>query len=149
MNARVNQDQFDEIYRQDVLPALESDAELDFKLHEASEKYLNNGVCPGCGKRSLYISRQKPFQLKCNRLNKCQYEEKTRDRYSYLFENLSDRFPDRRPTRTPPPVPIYSALAGSTLIDLPVVTSKRGTKPRAASGWKPSGSLCATATGNA
>ncbi|HCL4124527.1 TPA: toprim domain-containing protein [Pseudomonas aeruginosa] len=93
MNARVNQDQFDEIYRQDVLPALESDAELDFKLHEASEKYLNNGVCPGCGKRSLYISRQKPFQLKCNRLNKCQYEEKTRDRYSYLFENLSDRFP--------------------------------------------------------
>lgn len=99
MNARVNQDQFDEIYRQDVLPALESDAELDFKPHEASEKYLNNGVCPGCGKRSLYISRQKPFQLKCNRLNKCQYEEKTRDRYSYLFENLSDRFPDRRPIR--------------------------------------------------
>ncbi|MBX6698669.1 toprim domain-containing protein [Pseudomonas aeruginosa] len=93
MNARVSQDQFDEIYRQDVLPALESDTELDFKPHEASEKYLNNGVCPGCGKRSLYISRQKPFQLKCNRLNKCQYEEKTRDRYSYLFENLSDRFP--------------------------------------------------------
>lgn len=39
------------------------------------------------------LSKLKPYQLKCNRLNQCGYEEKTRDRYRHLFENLSDRFP--------------------------------------------------------
>ncbi|MEN1743656.1 hypothetical protein AAIH54_35205, partial [Pseudomonas aeruginosa] len=70
-----------------------NDRELDFKPHEASDEYLNKGECPGCGKRSLYISKSKPYQLKCNRLNQCGYEEKTRERYRHLFENLSERFP--------------------------------------------------------
>lgn len=97
MNARVSpsrftQDQFNEIYRLDVIEALEHDPELDFK-NLRSAKYLQEGVCPGCGERSLYISREKPFQLACNRLNECRFTERTRERYSYLFENLSERFP--------------------------------------------------------
>lgn len=93
MNARISQDQFDRIYLEDVIPALEHDRELSFLPKDANAKYFNKGVCPGCGERTLYISKEKPFQLKCNRLNECQFEEKTRDRYRDLFENLSERFP--------------------------------------------------------
>lgn len=82
---------FDAIYRHDVVEALLGDRELDFKSVNA--KYLGKGVCPKCGEQRLFISREKPYQLKCNRGNECQFEEKTRERYSYLFENLSKRFP--------------------------------------------------------
>ncbi|MHB0817691.1 toprim domain-containing protein [Stutzerimonas stutzeri] len=93
MNAptRITQDQFDEIYRLDVIEALENDRELDFT--SITDKYLQKGKCPRCGERKLFISRAKPYQLKCNRDNECQFEEKTRERYSHLFENLSERFP--------------------------------------------------------
>ncbi len=74
-----------------MVAALEHDHQLDFK--DIGDKYLQKGVCPGCGERTLYIARKQPYQLKCNRLNECQFEEKTRERYSYLFENLSERFP--------------------------------------------------------
>ncbi|WP_241668756.1 hypothetical protein [Stutzerimonas nosocomialis] len=83
--------QFEDIYRLDVVKALEQDRELDFA--SINDKYLQKGVCPSCGERKLFISRAKPYQLKCNRENECRYEEKTRERYSYLFENLSERFP--------------------------------------------------------
>ncbi|MFV0925410.1 toprim domain-containing protein [Pseudomonas palmensis] len=93
MNARITPDLFDQIYLEDVIPALEHDSDLSFLAKDESKDYLNKGVCPGCGKRSVYISKEKPYQLKCNRLNNCGFEEKTRDRYRHLFENLSERFP--------------------------------------------------------
>ena len=74
-----------------MIEALEGDRELDFK--DIGDKYLQKGTCPNCGKEKLFISRDKPYQLKCNRDNECQFEQKTRERYSYLFENLSERFP--------------------------------------------------------
>ncbi|WP_028681562.1 toprim domain-containing protein [Pseudomonas chlororaphis] len=93
--------QFEDIYRLEVVTALENDRDLDFKDMKG-DKYLQKGICPGCGERTLYIARKQPYQLKCNRLNQCQFEEKTRQRYSYLFENLSERFPrtDLNPNAT-------------------------------------------------
>ncbi|WP_277759549.1 toprim domain-containing protein [Pseudomonas sp. A34-9] len=93
MNARtrITSDQFEEIYQTDVVKALENDRELDFK--DVSDKYLQKGTCPNCGQQKLFISREKPYRLKCNRDNECQFEQNTRERYSYLFENLSERFP--------------------------------------------------------
>lgn len=84
---------FDDIYLKEVVDALEHDTQLDFE--DIGTKYLQKGKCPNpkCGERTVYIARDKPFQLKCNRLNQCQYEEKTRERYYYLFENLGERFP--------------------------------------------------------
>lgn len=82
---------FEDIYRLEVIDALERDTQLDFK--DIGQTYLQKGVCPNCGHRTLYISRKQPFQLACNRLNECRFTEKTRERYSYLFENLSERFP--------------------------------------------------------
>lgn len=87
----LDQKVFDDIYLKEVVEALEHDAQLDFE--DLGKKYLQKGKCPKCGDRTLYIARKQPFQLKCNRLNQCQFEEKTRERYSYLFENLSERFP--------------------------------------------------------
>jgi hypothetical protein len=83
--------QFEDIYRLEVVAALEHDHDLDFK--DIGSTYFQKGVCPGCSERTLYIARKQPYQLKCNRLNQCQFEEKTRERYSHLFENLSERFP--------------------------------------------------------
>lgn len=81
-----------DIYRLEVLDALENDRDLEFKKSRDG-KYLSEGVCPGCGKRTAYIATAKPFQIACNRLNECRFTESTRERYSYLFENLSERFP--------------------------------------------------------
>lgn len=93
--------QFEDIYRLEVITALENDHELDFK-DIRNGKYLQKGICPSCAERTLYIARNKPYQLKCNRLSQCQHVEKTRERYSYLFENLSERFPrsDKKPNAT-------------------------------------------------
>ena len=82
---------FDKIYRDEVVPALENDRELDFQSITA--KSFQKGKCPRCGKRELFISREKPFVLKCQREKKCEFQEHTRDRYRDLFENLSERFP--------------------------------------------------------
>lgn len=114
MNARtrITQDQFDEIYRLDVIEALEKDHALDFGDIKNS-KYLQKGKCPKCSQRTLYIARAQLYQLKCNRMNECQFEEKTRERYSYLFENLSERFPKTLENPTPRPTLTCSATAGS------------------------------------
>jgi hypothetical protein len=88
---KLDQKVFDDIYLKEVVEALEHDTDLDFE--DIGKKYLQKGKCPSCGEREIFIARGQPFQLKCNRLNHCQYEEKTRERYSYLFENLSERFP--------------------------------------------------------
>lgn len=82
----------DDIYRFEVLNALENDRELDFKK-STDAKYFREGVCPSCGKKTAYIATAKPFQIACNRLDKCGFTQSTRERYSYLFENLSERFP--------------------------------------------------------
>lgn len=93
---------FEDIYRLEVVTALEQDRDLDFKDMKPSGKYLQQGICPGCGERTLYIAREQPYQLVCNRLNQCQFTERTRERYSYLFENLGERFPktDENPNAT-------------------------------------------------
>lgn len=83
--------QYEDIYRRDVIQALENDERLDFS--SVTDSYFQKGKCPNCGHRTLYVSRKQPFQLACNRLNECRFTEKTRERYSYLFENLSERFP--------------------------------------------------------
>jgi len=81
---KLDQKVFDDIYHKEVIEALEHDGDLDFK--DIGKTYLQKGTCPKCGERTLYIARDKPYQLKCNRL-------KTRERYRHLFENLSERFP--------------------------------------------------------
>jgi hypothetical protein len=76
-------------------------ADTRFQLQKKGG-YLYGGPCPGCGKKELFISTEKPWVLKCNRLNKCGWEEQTRDLLPDLFTNLTERFPptDAEPNRT-------------------------------------------------
>lgn len=84
----------------EVVQALLTDARFQFR--ESKKGYLYGGPCPGCGKKELFISTEKPWVLKCNRLNKCGWEEQTRDLLPDLFTNLTERFPptDAEPNRT-------------------------------------------------
>lgn len=138
--------QFEDIYRLEVIDALEKDHELDFKDIRSS-KYLQKGICPSCGERTLYIARDKPYQLKCNRLNQCQHEEKTRERYSYLFENLSERFPRSESNPMQLRTLTYSATADSTSARFKAGTSRDAAKWPMANGLTPFASPCAMATG--
>ncbi|WP_051249656.1 toprim domain-containing protein [Maridesulfovibrio zosterae] len=83
----------------EIVQALRSDSSLEFT--ETGNAFIK-GKCPDCGKKELFISKEKPWQLKCNRLNKCGYEEATRNRYPEIFTNFSKKFPatEAEPNRT-------------------------------------------------
>ncbi len=63
----------------------------EFQFKETTD-FLRQGVCPSCGKKELYINKQHPWMLRCGRLNNCGYEEKTRDLYKDVFENLNEEY---------------------------------------------------------
>lgn len=77
---------------QQIVEALLNDAQLDFK-NKNGAKALYGGRCPECKEKEVFISLERPYQLKCNRTNKCGYTESTRSRYNHLWSNLADKFP--------------------------------------------------------
>lgn len=77
---------------QQIVEALLNDAQLNFPS-KPSAKTLYGGTCPDCKWKEVFISLEKPYQLKCNRTNKCGYQESTKARYSHLWSNLADKFP--------------------------------------------------------
>jgi hypothetical protein len=77
---------------QQIVEALLNDARLNFKS-KSGAKALYGGTCPECKEKEVFISLEKPYQLKCNRTNKCGYSESTKARYSHLWSNLADKFP--------------------------------------------------------
>lgn len=56
--------------------------------------WLQQGECPNCHKKELYTNAEHPWVLRCNRTNKCGFEEHIKDRYSELFESCSVRGPN-------------------------------------------------------
>ena len=90
-HTRLDPKLFEDIYQSEVIDALKNDSDLDFQRINSTS--LQKGKCPRCGERRLFISLEKPYVLKCNREENCQFTEKTHDRYRDLFENLSQRFP--------------------------------------------------------
>lgn len=74
-----------------ILDALLNDRALNFKSTKG--KFFSGGICPSCNETELFISVEKPYQLKCSRNNNCGYTESTRERYSYLWENLGEKYP--------------------------------------------------------
>lgn len=63
--------------------------DFDFKERE---KYLQQGLCPACNKREMYVSIERPYLIKCGRENKCGHELTVRSLYPDLFENWSRRY---------------------------------------------------------
>ncbi|WKD48362.1 hypothetical protein [Microbulbifer spongiae] len=76
----------------DVVAALEGDGALSLVLKATSNIY-REGTCPKCERKTVWISAEKPIVLRCDREDKCGYQERVRDRYPDLFENFSKRFP--------------------------------------------------------
>ncbi|RLV59465.1 bifunctional DNA primase/helicase [Parashewanella curva] len=79
---------YPELY-QEVLRRLPRD--FDFK--KQSTDFLQQGICPNCGKRELYTSKNEPWLLRCGRLNKCGHELHIKQLYPDLFNSWSERFP--------------------------------------------------------
>ncbi|WP_244512235.1 toprim domain-containing protein [Maridesulfovibrio ferrireducens] len=83
----------------EIVHRLYNDEQFAFQENAAN---LIKGICPQCGKRELFISKEKPWQLKCNRLNHCGFEESVKNIYPDLFSCFSKRYPatDQNPNRT-------------------------------------------------
>lgn len=82
----------DDLHR-DVLKALEGFAFKD------ERDYLREGRCPKCSKKSLWVRKDKPWVVRCNRTDKCGYEEHVKALFPELFENWSERY---KPTQEAP-----------------------------------------------
>ena len=59
----------------------------DYSLKPRGQ-FLREGRCPQCNKKSLFISANDPFNLKCGRDNKCGWQIKTRELYPECFKPL-------------------------------------------------------------
>lgn len=64
-----------------------------------SGSYLISGRCPACDKKSLFISKDKPFVLCCNHKNACGYSEPIREAVPELFEDFAKRYPPTEKNR--------------------------------------------------
>lgn len=73
--------------REEIVRRLIQD--FDFKQRE---KYLQQGRCPKCKKREMYVSIEQPYLVKCGRENNCAHEIVTRTLYADLFDNWSERY---------------------------------------------------------
>lgn len=76
--------QRDEIIRRFV-------AETGAQPQASGERY-KKGVCPSCGKKSLWIFGDNPWKIQCDKLNSCGYEISAREMYPDVFENFSKRY---------------------------------------------------------
>lgn len=69
--------------------------EILIKLDEfkfvKKEGWFRQGVCPSCSKKELYVNAQKPYVVRCGRLNKCGYEATVKELYPALFDKWSER----------------------------------------------------------
>ncbi|WP_027188876.1 toprim domain-containing protein [Desulfovibrio cuneatus] len=63
-----------------------------YGLQEAGS-YLRKGKCPNCGEHTLYIGKNQPFIIRCERLNNCGFEENVREALPELYTDIAKRFP--------------------------------------------------------
>ena len=75
---------------QEIVAALRQDARFQFKEQGG---YLRYGICPNCGKKELYVSKEKPFRIACGRANNCGMSWTAKELLPHLFENYEKRFP--------------------------------------------------------
>lgn len=84
----------DESLRKTILDRLKQD--YSFPSANAASRVWRGGKCPDCKGKELYIYTDKPWVMKCGRENKCGHEWSTRDLYSDLFDNWSERHPQTK-----------------------------------------------------
>jgi hypothetical protein len=92
----------------------------EFKFKHRSE-HLREGVCPGCGKKTLWTWISKPGMVQCNRTTHCNWQSTSKELFPDLFENLNKKYPatEQSPNQT---ADVYLSLI-------------RGFNPSAIKGW--------------
>lgn len=66
-------------------------AQFAFKSVKGS--WLQEGTCPGCGKKEVYCAADNPRMVKCGRIENCGWEDTVRNLLPDLFEDWSKRQP--------------------------------------------------------
>lgn len=89
--------------------------DYEFKL-KAGNKYLQQGVCPSCGHRSMWTYAATPWVVKCERANNCGYEAHAKELYPDLFESWSERF--QVPELAKPPAEQNARAAADAYLSL-------------------------------
>lgn len=64
-----------------------------------SGEFLREGICPSCGQKTLYVGKKHPWIIRCNRSNKCGFEEQTRQFMPSIFEDIAKKFPPTESNR--------------------------------------------------
>lgn len=77
--------------REKILSRLKAD--FTFPSTGNSARVWRGGKCPDCKGKEVYVYTDKPWVVRCGRESKCGHEWSTRDLYSDLFDNWSERHP--------------------------------------------------------
>lgn len=93
----------------------------DYDFRDSNDEYFSRGVCPNCAKRELFISKQQPFRLCCNRRNNCGFTASTFDLYrNSIFANWSTFY---KPTSSKPTATADAYLEQARGFDLAKIKS--------------------------
>lgn len=82
----------DQSLHRELLGRLDRDYGFKAKKGGDGTSWLRGGKCPACSKNELYTSEERPYVLRCGRLEKCGAEYHVKELYPDLFENWSKRF---------------------------------------------------------
>lgn len=74
----------------EVVTRLERDFGFDY--NKVKSGWLQGGKCPSCGKKELYTRAEKPWVLRCGRLDNCGREVFVKEEYPEIFDNWSNRY---------------------------------------------------------
>ncbi|MDH4743133.1 toprim domain-containing protein [Sphingomonas sp. CBMAI 2297] len=81
--------------RDDLHKEVTARLKADFGFKE-QRTYLRQGLCPkehgGCGKREVYAVADKPWTLRCGRLDRCGWEGRVKELYPDIFDDWSKRY---------------------------------------------------------
>ena len=77
-------------YYPEIVAALLASPYYQFK---DSGEYLTKGRCPQCGEKTLYIKKDRPLVIDCNRKNKCGFSETVREALPELFDDFAQKHP--------------------------------------------------------
>lgn len=88
-----------DIGAEEIVRALLEDPSLQF---QDMGSHLRKGICPSCGKKELWISKDKPWRVNCNRGNNCGYTATTKELLPEVFANFAEKYAptEREPNRT-------------------------------------------------
>jgi hypothetical protein len=86
-----------------------------FQFRKTKGAWLQEGICPACGKREAFCAAKDPKIVRCGRQDRCGWEESVRDLLPDLFEDWSKRFPE---TETNPTATADAYLLHERCLDL-------------------------------